>query len=137
MKMISIVMVIDVVGALADGCLTENYYLLDNNKLKGSQDEGTQQLKTAISKGDSVVWSVVALECESYVDIVGVSLGGELEEKFALKKELYPYADIGFWKADIKSKIDSEHPYYLTLQVGNEANRMRTELPAYLINSES
>ena len=69
MKMISIVSVVDVVGALANNSLSGNIFLVDNNKVSGSSGEGTEALQTAVEEGDELVWIVQPLECEAHASI--------------------------------------------------------------------
>lgn len=50
-KQITILVMIDVEAALAEGTLENNIYMMDSERLNGSTGEGTSRLTTAISNG--------------------------------------------------------------------------------------
>jgi len=68
-KTITIASVIDVVGALATDSLSGQVYFTDTEKASGSTGHGTENLKTMVSVGDVLVWTVTFLECEAYAAI--------------------------------------------------------------------
>ena len=74
MDTIAIVSVVDVVSALAADTVAGSFYMVDNNRTKGSKDEGTEILKTKVRKGDQVVWISISLECEAFVSITAIEI---------------------------------------------------------------
>ena len=61
-KEINVLIVVDVEAALASRDLGSNVYLIDTNKYFGSGSEGQQELVTACSDGQYLIWSVVSVD---------------------------------------------------------------------------
>lgn len=68
MKTIEVLIIVDVVGALA-GTLQDNVYLVDTNKYMGSGNEGQVELKTACKDGQIIKWRVEAISPDNEVNI--------------------------------------------------------------------
>ena len=113
-KTITIVSVIDVVSALADGSLNKNIYLLDNNKAGGSTGEGTDVLFSKAKQGDTLVWSVMPIEPEVYVGITDILIDKEYCDA---EKKLYEGTDISYWTGTIKKEITNLQ-YQVKYKVG-------------------
>jgi hypothetical protein len=123
MKTITIVSVVDVVGALADESLNYNIYLFDNNKTSGSQNLGTDCLKTKVSVGDRLLWTIMAMEPESYSAINQITIDKTVCEP-ALRT--YEGSDVTFWEGIVKKDIE-EVPYSISFAFGNKDTIISTD----------
>ncbi|RJF75406.1 hypothetical protein D4Q52_09485 [Rhodopseudomonas palustris] len=119
MNTIAIVSVVDVVGALAANDLTGSFYLFDDNKSKGSRDEGTEALQTRVSKGDQVVWTSIPLECEAYISISGVEIDKKYKDYCDVRKDVYPGTNVVYWLGEIRKELDGPIPYTLKFKLGS------------------
>ncbi|KAF0814287.1 hypothetical protein IGB42_01188 [Andreprevotia sp. IGB-42] len=135
MKAISIVAVVDVVGALANDTLTGNLYLLDNNKSNGSTDEGTDVLKTRVKKGDQLVWVVQTLECEAYASIAGIDVDSKFAEYIEPQQKTYQGTNVTYWSATIKKDLDVPVPYNLRFRLASRASDIATSSSPLLLGS--
>jgi hypothetical protein len=133
MDTIGIVSVVDVVSALAAGTVAGSFYMVDNNKTKGSTDEGTEILKTRVRKGDQVVWISIPLECEAFVSITGIEIDKKFREYCDLKKGVYPDTNVVYWLGDIKKELDVAIPYNLKFRLGSHEGDMATTSSPSLI----
>lgn len=130
-KTISVVSVVDIVGALSMETLGGNIYFMDTNKAGGSQDLGTESVKTAVKKGDRVIWGVQALECEAFASINDIVIDKEYCQP---EKKVYPGTDVSYWMGTVKKDIDSL-PYHIKLNVGTRTEPMTTVTELYLIGA--
>jgi hypothetical protein len=130
--MINIKSIIDVVGALEDNMLKENFYLYDDNRRNGSTRQGTQELATAVKKGDQIVWTVTPMECEAYADISAITLPSAICE---VKRYTYAGTAIAYWLGTVKEAVDNL-PYSITLKVGNHSVSMTCENGPRLIKGK-
>ncbi|MEO8515547.1 MAG: hypothetical protein ABI426_02325 [Flavobacterium sp.] len=73
MSTISVLIVVDALGAATTGNLQNNVYLIDTNKHDGSGNEGQAELYTACTstkqKSDSIVWSISPVDSNTDVSI--------------------------------------------------------------------
>jgi len=133
MKTISILSVVDVVGALADDNLSGNVHLMDNNKANGSHDQGTESLKTVVKKGDNLVWTTLPLECEAYASIEGVLIDKDYCDP---QQATYKDTAITYWSGTVKRNLNGAAiPYRLKFQVGNRLELMSTSATPYLVGN--
>lgn len=123
-KTISILSIIDVVSALAEGTLERNIYLLDNNKVNGSLDEGTSELKTKVKSGDVLVWTVSPIEPEVYVGITDITMDNEYCEPL---KQFYEGTDVAYWVGKVKKDMD-QLQYQAKYKVGTRAGEFPWQL---------
>lgn len=135
MKIISIVSVVDVVGALANNTLSGNIYLVDNNKIGGSTEEGTESLKTHVKEGDDVVWVVQPMECEAHANIEGILIDSDCCEP---QMKFYEGTDVSYWVGKIKKgATQGDYPYSLQFKVGSRIEDMATSaIPMLVIGQE-
>lgn len=131
-KTITVFVIVDVVGALADDELDKNIYLLDNNKSNGSKNEGTGTLKTKVSKGDTIIWSIYSIEPEAYAAISDIVI----DEKFCTAEQKnYEGTDVNYWLGKVKEDIEILS-YKIKLDLGNRKGSFITEkLPSLIGNS--
>jgi hypothetical protein len=128
-KTITIASVIDVVGALATDSLNGEIYFMDTNKENGSKEQGTDQLKTMVSTGDRLVWTVTFLECEAYAAIDDIVIDKSYVEP---KKEIYEGTDVSYWVGTIKKNV-SFLPYSIKFKVGTREESIATTSSLCLI----
>lgn len=76
---ISILIVVDCLGATASGNLAGNVYMADTLKFLGSWNEGQCDLHTLTQTGQLIKWRVEAVSPDSQVNITG--FGGQMADK--------------------------------------------------------
>jgi hypothetical protein len=132
-KTITIASVIDVVGALATDSLSGQVYFMDTNKSNGSTGQGTASLKTMVSKGDRLVWTVIFLECEAYAAIDNIIIDKTYCEP---ELKLYEGTDVSYWVGEVKEDVTSV-PYHVTFKAGTRAEPIITATPLYLVGKSA
>ncbi|WP_296420318.1 hypothetical protein [Pseudooctadecabacter sp.] len=73
MSTVYVLIVVDVEGALASGDLASHVYLMDTTKYLGSGFEGTRELMTSLSVGDTIVWTAQPVDAGTEVTLVSIS----------------------------------------------------------------
>ena len=124
-RTVSIIGIIDIAQALADNSLENNLYWLDNNSSFGSQFQGTDHLKTAIRRGDTVQWFVSGLQVETVVDIANIS-GPAAEIANPVSTQIMP--GMSFWIGKISPSASGLLQYSVALQVENRLMTMSSLL---------
>ncbi|MEV4095849.1 hypothetical protein [Streptosporangium saharense] len=112
---VTITAVVDPVAALASENLDDNLYLYDTNRADGSTGFGTPELRSLVRKGDTLLWNVIPLECETYVSLTGIEIDPQIAEP---TQKVYPGTDIVFWTAEVKQDITEPVPYRLSFLLG-------------------
>lgn len=112
---VTITAVVDPVAALASKNLDDNLYLYDTNRADGSTGFGTPELRSLVRKGDTLLWNVIPLECETYVSLTGIEIDPQIAEP---TQKVYPGTDIVFWTAEVKQDITEPVPYRLSFLLG-------------------
>jgi len=133
-KTITIASVIDVVGALATDSLDGQVYFMDTNKTEGSTGQGTDILRTVVSDGYRLVWTVIFLECEAYAAIDEIIIDPEYCE---VEKKVYEGTDVSYWVGTVKKSITSPVPYTVKFKVGTRDESIPTAFPLYLVGNAS
>jgi hypothetical protein len=128
-KTISILSLIDVLGALAQDSMKANVYLFDNNKSMGSVNEGTGRLKTKVNAGDRLIWTLMSLEPEAFAEISNISIDPEI---CRTQKKMYPQSDVVYWEGEVLKEAAST-PYKITFVIGYKKQTMETEETPELI----
>jgi hypothetical protein len=126
---VTITAVVDPVAALASENLDDNLYLYDTNKTAGSTGFGTPELHTRVRKGDTLLWNVIPLECETFVAISGIDIDRRVAEPV---RQIYPGTDIAFWTAEVKQNITAPVRYRLSFQLGTVAEPVVVKVAAAL-----
>jgi hypothetical protein len=103
MKQINILIVVDVVGALASKNLGDNVYLIDTNKHFGSGQEGQQELITACQDGEIIVWSVCPINPGNDVEIQSFT-GGIIDKKICVPKKVETVTGETVWSGRVESQ---------------------------------
>lgn len=76
---ISVLIVVDCLGAVAANNLTGNVYMADTLKFLGSWNEGQCDLHTLTQTGQMIKWRVVPVSPDSQVSITG--FGGQMVDQ--------------------------------------------------------
>ncbi|MDI2126449.1 hypothetical protein [Yinghuangia seranimata] len=127
---ISITAVVDCVGALASDSMQGNLYFYDTNKAGGSAGFGTEALRTKVSRGDQLLWGVLALECEAFVAIEGIEIDRDICEPV---RKVYPGTDVAYWIGTVKKDTAQPIPYLIRFQVGTRVEPITTTTPPMLV----
>jgi hypothetical protein len=128
-RTITILSLIDVVGALSEDTMKANVYLFDDNKTNGSSDEGTGVLKTKVKAGDKLIWTLMSLEPESFAEICDITIDPEICKA---EKKMYPQSDVAYWEGEVLKEVSST-PYKITFEVGTRRQKIETEETPALI----
>lgn len=121
-KKLRIIVMVDVVGALANETLDGAIWLVDSNKSGGSAEEGTGHLRTAVKKGDELIWTAMSLECEAFAAIEAIEIDPAYCE---VKRGVYEGTDVSYWLGKIKKEPGSSVvPYNLQVRLGSRADTM-------------
>lgn len=112
---VTITAVVDPVAALASENLDDNLYFYDTNKAAGSTGFGTPALHSRVRKGDTLLWNVIPLECETYVSLSDIEIDPRIAEP---TQKVYPGTDIVFWTAEVKQDLTEPLPYRLSFLLG-------------------
>ena len=122
-----ILIVVDVVGALATETLDGAVWLMDSNKTGGSTNEGTGQLTTAVGRGDQLIWTTMSLECEAFAAIEAIEIDHNYCE---VTRGVYEGTDIRYWLGKIKKDPGkSLVPYNVLFKLGSRAGTMSLSGP--------
>ncbi|MFI9559466.1 hypothetical protein [Nonomuraea endophytica] len=127
---IAITAVVDAVGALASDSVHDHLYLYDTNKAGGSTGFGTEELRTKVRAGDRIVWNVLALECEAFVDIVDIVVDKDVIEP---ERQIYPGTDVAYWIGTVKKDDVGLVPYQIKFLVGTRTHPITTTLSPTLV----
>lgn len=68
MSTVNVLIVVDVEGALASNNLSNNLYMIDTEKFMGEL-EGTNELTTNVSNGETITWAVAPVDPSTNVSI--------------------------------------------------------------------
>jgi hypothetical protein len=129
---ISITAVVDCVGSLATRSLGGNLYLFDTNRAGGSTGLGSEELRTVVRKGDTLLWTAFALECEVFVSIADIAMETDLCEPV---RRVYPGTDVAYWTATIKRDVAGITPYRLSFRLGSRVEPMTTPCASALVGA--
>lgn len=114
-KQINVLIVVDVVGALASGDLGANVYLIDSNKYCGSGNEGQQELVTACIDGQVINWSVASVDPGTDAELVGFT-GQMVNQKICVPQQITPVSGETYWAGRVESQgTVAQYQYSCTL----------------------
>jgi hypothetical protein len=131
-KVVTVVGLTDVVGALSAGTLANNLFLFDNNQVDGSFGHGTGSLTTFVGEGDLVAWVCMPLECEAFARIMNVRIDKRFEDYIALDCQVYERTSIVYWVATIKKPLPGPVPYRLEFRLGSRPEWLDAPVASYL-----
>lgn len=113
MNQVSVLIVVDVEGALANG-LGNNVYLVDTNKYTGSGAEGTNELVTACLDGQVINWTVSPIAPSTSIQITAFT-GGMVDDKICVPKQ-YSSPDGPYWSGRVEAQgFTGQQQYSVTM----------------------
>lgn len=128
-RVITILGIIDITQSLADREVSKNIYWIDNNRLLGSQNEGTDTLVTSVKNGDIINWIITGLEVETMVSIYDIKGSAVPITSAALD----PTSPFGSWKGVVNADHSGSYLYNITLLVENMVLPMTTALTLVVV----
>jgi hypothetical protein len=131
MTTISIVIMVDVVGALAANSIDGNIYLVDNNKDNGSVAEGTGGLQTMVKQGDTLLWNVLPIEPEAFACISGILID---DEYCTPEQVTFDASDVTYWMGVIKKDLERVS-YRLKFKLGTRMDELSSSDAPTLIGN--
>ena len=123
---------VDVVGALATGTLSNSLYLFDNVRTDGSKGHGTGSLATPVSAGDLMVWVSMGLECEAFVRVEKILIDSAYAEYVAIDSGVYTGTSVVYHTLRVLKPLVEPVPYHLNFRLGSRPAPMRVPAPSYL-----
>ncbi|ARC89911.1 hypothetical protein [Rhodovulum sp. MB263] len=134
-RVITVMGLLDVVGALSEDALDSDLYLFDNNGAAGSSGHGTSCLKTCADAEDLVVWEVMPLECEAFARIDDVLIDEQYAPYIDLESGVYAPTSVVYWAARILKPLPPEGvPYRLAFRVGSRPEPLIAEASSFLVS---
>lgn len=120
-NVINVLIVADVENALSSGDLGSNVYLIDSNKHFGSGSEGQQELVTACTDGQIIVWSVASVDPGDDADIVSFE-GQAVDQKICVPTSSTPLPGETVWTGRVESQgAVAQYQYNCTLSFDGKA----------------
>jgi hypothetical protein len=120
MNTISVLVVVDALGALSSVNLMDNVYLVDTSRYLGSWQEGTDSLHTLCQDGQVIRWYATGVSPGSRVAITGFS--GPMPEQGICVPVPSGGADGAYWTGQVASRGSfASYPYVLELAIGGQA----------------
>lgn len=119
---VNIVATVDTIAALSQGTLIGNLYMTDDSWF--SQNKGSFQLKTACYRGQSLSWTVRAVDVQSPAHIAGIALLPDPEGPFASgivpHPDQYVQPNWLVWRGSLPAGIPlGLYRYRLAINVGS------------------
>lgn len=131
MKMVNIRIIMDPANALETGSLAGNLWMVDDNRLSGSFNEGTRQLATAVAPGDQIVWTVLPIECETHVALHDIDIDPKICD---VQQKFYPGTQVAYWVGTVKAHV-GELPYGLVFEMGSRTRLMSNDNATRLVDT--
>lgn len=123
---------VDVVGALAAGTLSNSLYLFDNVRTDGSEGHGAGSLVTPIAADDLMVWVSMGLECEAFVRIETILIDSAYADYVAIDSGVYTGTSVVYQTLRVLKPLVEPIPYHLVFRLGSRPAPMRVPSPSYL-----
>lgn len=122
LKSIDVLIIIDVVNALATGNLTNNTYMVDTNKYMGSSGEGTNKLHTKCYDTQRINWRVASVSPNCEVKIV--KFYGNMVSTRVCDPQKQGDIDDEYWSAKVQARLEkgktATYSYYCEILVGGK-----------------
>lgn len=122
MAEIDILMAVDVEGALSSGNLGANIFMVDTTGYAGAGNEGTDELITIASNGDTIKWTVAPIQPSGVVSIQGFSGQAVPTNINPVPDPLSPQA----WEAEFKTTASTGTQYQYTCTLEFEHGKTLT-----------
>lgn len=110
MNTISVLVIVDVEGALGSGSLNNYVWMVDTNGYVGSLGEGGSELQTACKDGQVIDWSVVPVAATTSVSISGFT--GQMISSGVCNPVLIQAANGPYWEGRVESQGKTEQVQY-------------------------
>ncbi|CAM1348275.1 MULTISPECIES: hypothetical protein [Tenacibaculum] len=119
MAQVNILAAVNVAAAIKSGNLGEYVFMMDTNDYMGTgnKSEGTDELHTLVTNGDTIVWSVVSIDPNLSISIH--SFHGEAINEGLIKPAQYPQHDGAVWGGHVNS-AGTNVQYTMTLLVNGK-----------------
>lgn len=117
---ISILIVVDALGAVAADTLMGNVYLIDTNKFLGSWQEGTDTLHTVAEDGQVLNWHAMPVSPSTNVVITGFS--GRMSDDGVCRPTEQGLSGDRFWQGRVETHGSvGSWTYTVTLSIDGKA----------------
>lgn len=113
MNVVSVLVVVDVEGALSTGPtggLQNNVYMVDTNKFFGSGDEGGVELSTVCQDGQQINWGVATVDPNTQIAITGFT-GGAITSKIINPQQVNT-PEVTYWSALVEAQGNTGSQQY-------------------------
>ncbi|WP_020653807.1 alpha-pore-forming tripartite toxin MakABE regulator [Massilia niastensis] len=122
MNTLSVLVVVDALGALSSGTLMDNVYLVDSSRYLGSWQEGTDSLHTLCQDGQLIRWYATGVSPGSRVAITGFA--GPMADQGICVPVSSGGADGDYWTGRVASRGSfASWPYVVSLALGGQVMR--------------
>lgn len=116
---IDVLLVIDAIGALVSGDLTNNTYMVDTNKYMGSSGQGTNKLHTKCFDTQRINWRVSSVSPNCDLKIIDFH-GGMVNEKVCVPLKQGGLDD-EYWTARVQARLTpgqkATYSYYCKISI--------------------
>ncbi len=120
MNTLSILIVVDVLGALADESLINNVYMVDTNHYLGSWQEGSDALHTLCQDGQLLQWYTTSVSPNNDIEIS--SFSGEIVSGNICIPSHQGYPGDSFWAGRVETHGRfASYSYTITLTMGGKS----------------
>ena len=120
MRTINILVVIDSLGAIASGNLSNNAYIIDTNGYEGSWNEGTSQIVTVCQDGQELSWAITSVNPGNQPEIV--SFSGQMVSSGICNPQKQGIEGASTWTGQVQARGGiGEYQYTLNLSIAGRA----------------
>lgn len=130
-RTVAINCLVDTLGALAQDAMQNNVYYIDNNRLLGSDGEGTDHLATACKPGDIILWTVESMEPEAYAAIDDIVIDSAY---VSVEPAYFAGSDVVYWHGVVKKKV-AKLEYQVRYLLGTKAEPLTADTGSRLTNA--
>lgn len=122
-----VMVVVDVVSALASESLDDAVWLVGSEPRGGSTGNGTRHLQTTVAVGDELLWTVMSLECEAFASIEAIRIDPAY---CTVTSGVYEGTDIRYWLGTVrKNPGKAVVPYGIEFRLGSRRDVMTLSTP--------
>jgi len=118
---INIFSVVDVIGALKNGNLSGNYYVMDNSRSQQTTGQGTEALSTSVYFTQVINWHVAPIDVQTDIRLSNVLFYTKKDDTPCLKLKKYGAPSGDYWAGivSLPSLIaDGLYKYKLEFDMG-------------------
>lgn len=110
---ISVLVAVDVEGALSSGNLNDNVFMVDTTGYAGAGDEGGHELTTVCNNGDTINWRVEPIAPSTVASIK--SFQGTAVSDGVIAPTESSDANGPFWTSLVETRSPNTYQYTMTL----------------------